>query len=227
MAKREKRYQNFTFLLYPDSAAKDWLDMLKSWHIPMYISLHNHDVILDKATGEIRPDKDHYHVMVMFDSLKSADCLDELIEAVHGVKPPLYEFLVRNKRSYARYLKHMDEDPNEKYPYYLDPDHKVIAIGGAESYEELCKGAAETRQAEINTVKDIQDFCEKREIDNVATFLRHCREVDHDEWIHAIRQNSYFWGMWFNALKNENPKHAKLSNVINKIREEKNNESDN
>lgn len=223
-----KRAQYYTFLLYEDSAVKDWLEILKSFHIPMYLSLHDKDVDIDKATGEITPKKAHWHVLVMFDSLKALDCLDEMIAMVNGVKPPPHEFIVQNKRSMARYLSHLDEDPYEKYPYHLSQDHEVLAIGGAEDYYALCKGAEETRREEMNTTKDIQDFCEKKEIDNVATFLRLCRATEHDEWIEAIKKNSYFWGMWFRAYQNEDYSNKdKVKKIISKSKGEKNNESDN
>lgn len=224
--KRDARYQNYTFLIYPESAPKDWLETLKGWHIPMYISLHSKDVLLDKETGEIRPDKDHYHILAMFDSLKAVDSLDELIEMVHGVRPPLYEFIVRSKRSYARYLSHMDEDPHEKHPYYLDPDHEVMAIGGAEDYHELCKGAEESKKAERNATKDIQDYCRKHKIRNVATFLHLCNRTDHDEWMDVIQKYPYYWGMWFNSYKNEMPEELKeVNKIIEKSKGDQNNES--
>lgn len=223
-----KRAQNFAWLIYPESAAKDYMEILENHHIPMYLSLHNKDEDVDKETGEVTPKKDHIHVLTMFDSLKGLDVLDELIGMVNGVKPPLYEYIVQNKRSYARYLDHMDENPKEKYPYYLDPEHKVIAIGGAESYDELCKGAEENKREEINAVKDIQDYCRKHKIRNVATFLHLCNRTDHDEWIDAIRKNAYFWGMWFNSYKNEVPEELKeVNKIIAKAKGEEEDESDN
>lgn len=202
---RDPRYQNYTWLIYPESAVPDYMEICKDYHIAMYLSLHNKDMLLNKETGKKEPEKDHIHVLTMFDSQKALDCLDELIAMVHGVKPPPHKFIVQSKRGLARYLSHMDEDPNEKYPYYLDPDHKIISIGGAEDYYELCKGAEETRRAEMETTKDIQDYCEKKAIRNVATFMRLCRATDHDEWIEAVKKNSYFWGMWFRSYKEERP----------------------
>lgn len=223
-----KRAQFFTFELYPESAPRDWLDILKDWHIPMYLSTHDKDVEIDKATGEVKPKKVHVHILVMFDSMKGIDCLDELIEAVNGVKPPLHKYIVANKRSMARYLAHMDEDPEEKYPYYLDSNHKVIEIGGIEPYNELCKGAAETKKAEMNATIDIQDFCEKKGISNVATFLRVCRATEHKEWIEIIQKYSYFWGMWFRSFHTEDPiQKGKAEKILRKaMKGEQYNESD-
>lgn len=229
MAKERKpRFQNYTWLIYPESAAKDYLQICKDFHVPMYLSEHNKDVMLDKATGEITPDKVHIHVVTMFSTLQGVDCLNDLIARVGGVKPPLYDFIVRDKRTIARYLSHMDEDPKEKYPYYLDPDHHVISIGGAEDYYELCRGAEETKRAELNMVVDIQDYCERREITNVATLLRILRDHENYEWIDALRKNSYFWAWWFRSYKDE--KETPLGPVSRKIeylRNQKNKEEKN
>lgn len=215
-----KRAQFFTFLLYIESAPKNWLQILKDWHIPMYISVHDKDEV-DHETGEIK--KAHIHILVLFDSMKGLDCLDELIEAVNGVKPPLHKYIVQNKRSMARYLAHMDEDPNEKYPYYLDPNHKVIEIGGIEPYNELCKGADEAKRAEMDATIDIQDYCEKMGISNVATFLRVCRATEHKEWIEIVQKYSYFWGMWFRAYYSEDPiQKSKAEKILEKAIGEKN-----
>lgn len=215
-----KRAQFFTFLIYIESAPKNWLQILKDWHIPMYISVHDKDEV-DHETGEVK--KAHIHILVLFDSMKGLDCLDEIIDEVKGVKPPLHKYIIQNKRSMARYLSHMDEDPNEKYPYFLDPTHKVIEIGGIEPYDDLCKGAEETKRAEIDATKDIQDYCERKGIKNVATLLRLCRAVDHDEWIDIIRRYSYFWGMWFRAFSTEEPMQKEIvEKIIEKAIGEKN-----
>lgn len=221
-----KRAQNFTWLLYPESAAKDYMETLKDYHVAMYLSLHNKDVNVDKDTGVITPEKDHIHVFTMFDGLKALDVLDELIAEVHGVKPPLQKYIVQSKRGMARYLEHMD-DP-DKYPYYLDPNHKVISICGAEDYYELCKGADETKRGERNATKDIQDYCRKHKIRNVATFLHLCNRTDHDEWMDVIQKYPYYWGMWFNAFRNEaHEELEEVNKIIARAKGEENDESDN
>lgn len=208
-----KRAQFFTFEIYEDSAPKNWQEILKDYHVAMYLSKHDKDEKVDEETGEITPKKKHWHILVMFDGLKGLDILDELIAMVKGVKPPLHKYIVQSKRGMARYLTHMD-DP-DKYPYYLDPEHKVIAIGGAEDYNELCKGAAETRQAETEMTKDIQDYCRKKKIRNLATFTHLCNHVGNDEWGYAMRQNSYYWNSWFSALRREDPRELeKVEEII-------------
>lgn len=216
-AERAKRFRDFTFEVYPESAPPDFLDTLRGFHVPMYFSLHDKDATVNRETGEITAKKLHGHVLAMHDSPKPIDCLDEVIEAVNGVKPPLREFIVRNKRSMARYLSHMDEDPEDpgKYPYYLDPEHRVIAIGGAEDYNALCRGVEETKREERNAVKDIQDYCERKGIRNMASFLRLVRATDHDNWLDEIRLRPYFWGAWFKAWTDETEEQAEaIANIL-------------
>ena len=47
----DQRSTTWTFLVYPDSAPNDWIDILKGLHVPFILSpLHDKD-IKDKTTG--------------------------------------------------------------------------------------------------------------------------------------------------------------------------------
>ena len=55
-----KKSRYWTFLIYPDSAPKNWYELLEELHLPTCVSpLHDRDVNPD---GEIK--KPHYHVMI-------------------------------------------------------------------------------------------------------------------------------------------------------------------
>ena len=63
----EKRTRNFATVVYPESAPENWMDILNDYHVPAFVSpLHEFDF---NATGETK--KAHYHVMVMYDNVKS------------------------------------------------------------------------------------------------------------------------------------------------------------
>lgn len=217
---RPPRYQNFTFLVYPDSAVEDWLEILRNYRVPMYVSpLHDRDV---DEHGEVK--KAHYHVMVMYDSLKPLDCLDELIETIHGVKPPTQDFVVKSKRAYARYLLHYD-DP-AKYPYYLDS--RVTALSGADDYDELIKSKSQQEFDELQTMQDMQDYCEKKQIYNFAAFTRLCRVTGNDEWFRCLRVNAYYFHAWFKSFNDPRTMQA-FETVDNILKNQggRENESDN
>ena len=75
------RTRNFATVLYPESAPADWFDVLTELHIPAFISpLHDIDV---NPTGEVK--KEHYHVIIMFDSVKTTEQAIEVFQKIGGV----------------------------------------------------------------------------------------------------------------------------------------------
>ena len=75
------RTRNFATIVYPDSAPEGWLNILADLCIPAFVSpLHD----LDKnPTGEDK--KPHYHVLFMFDSVKTYEQCLEVVEKIGGV----------------------------------------------------------------------------------------------------------------------------------------------
>lgn len=189
---RAPRYQYYTFLVYPESAPEDWIEKLRNFHIPMYLSQHD----MDNDMGHLGMKKEHWHIMAMFDSLKPLDCCDEMIEAVKGVKPPINDFVIKSKRAYARYLLHYD-DP-AKYPYYKD--HQVIELSGADPYEEVIKSKSQQDFEEMQTIQDIQDYMEKKGIYNFAAAQRLVRHTGNTEWFQCMKVNAYYFHAWFKSF---------------------------
>ena len=106
----DQRSTTWTFLVYPDSAPADWINLLKNLHVPFIISpLHDKD-IKDKTTGELK--KPHYHCIIRFRSKKSfSQIKTEVSDKINGPIPqPVVDFAMM-----VRYLIHMD-DP-DKYQY--------------------------------------------------------------------------------------------------------------
>lgn len=94
------RTRSYACVLYPESAPENWRDILSDFHIPCLISpLHDKDV---NPTGEKK--KAHYHVLLLFDSVKSETQAREIFEAFGGVGCEK----VNSVRGYARYLCHLD-----------------------------------------------------------------------------------------------------------------------
>ena len=92
------RTRNFATVVYPDSAPDNWQQILEEKFIPAIISpLHDSDV---NPTGE--PKKPHYHVLIMFDGVKTKDQAIDVFDAIHGVGCER----VNSIRGYARYLCH-------------------------------------------------------------------------------------------------------------------------
>lgn len=115
------RTRNYACVVYPDSEAlpENWKTIISEAKVPVFISpLHDKD---ENATGE--PKKPHYHILTMFDSVKTPEQAREFFDSFGGVGCEV----VKSLRSYARYLCHLDNP--EKAQYSIDD---VVPFGGAD-----------------------------------------------------------------------------------------------
>lgn len=113
------RTRNFATILYPESAATNWREVLSEQFIPTLISpLHDKDL---NPGGELK--KAHYHIIFMFDSVKTLDQAKEICDLINGVGCEK----VNSIRGYARYLCHLDNPEKVQYK-----QEDVIALCGAD-----------------------------------------------------------------------------------------------
>lgn len=118
------RTRNYATVVYPESAPEEWYRIIADSKIPVFISpLHDNDI---NADGE--PKKPHYHVLVMYDSVKTQEQAREYFAAFGGVGCEV----VNSLRGYARYLCHLDNP--EKHQYSIDD---VRAYGGADYIQAI------------------------------------------------------------------------------------------
>lgn len=102
-----KRTRNYATVVYPDSAPENWQELLADYYVPAFISpLHDLDI---NPFGE--PKKPHYHVMIMYDSVKTIEQAKEILSAIGGVGVEI----VNSVRGYARYLCHLDNPEKIQY----------------------------------------------------------------------------------------------------------------
>ena len=183
---KDKRFRNFCFLVYPESAPENWKDILDDMHIPMLISpLHDKDT---KPDGE--PKKPHHHIMLMFDGKKSYEQFCDIADQVGGVYPhaedlkapeQIYSFfylkqwVINDVGSYARYLCHLDNDDKVKY----NPED-VVSLGGVDYFDI------------ISIVSD-KYACISQMID----FIKDNGITDYIDVLTYAKDNNY---MWFRVL---------------------------
>lgn len=112
------RTRNWATVVYPDSVSMDWMNKLEDFHVPFCVSpLHDKDFT---DLGEFK--KPHFHVLLMFESVKTKDQAIEIFDTIPGVGCEK----VSSLRGYARYLCHLDDpdkasyDPNLVYSYRED-----------------------------------------------------------------------------------------------------------
>lgn len=167
----EKRYRNFCTEFYPDSMPENLFELLANLMIPIFVSpLHDKDI---NANGE--PKKPHYHVELMYNSLKTIDQVKADLDVVGGY---VGCFPVKDVRSYSRYLCHLD---NPEKAQYTTSD--VKAFGGADYFAKISSSAdkyvAIREMIEYIEANDILSF---REIFLYASKAR-------DDWFRALSDN--------------------------------------
>lgn len=161
-SQNDERSTTWTFIIYPESAPSNWVDILKELHVPFIVSpLHNKDV-KDKATGELK--KPHYHCIIRFRSKKSfVQIKTEICDKVNGPIPqPVADFAMM-----VRYLAHMD-DP-DKYQY----DKEDIQVYGNIDIKEYIYNK---REYQYEILKEILDFCEKFDIQEYSTIVNYAKD---------------------------------------------------
>lgn len=101
------RTRNYTTVVYPESAPENWLEILTQHMVPAFVSpLHDADT---NPTGELK--KPHYHVVIMFEGVKTLEQAREITVSIGGVGCEA----VKSMRGVARYLCHLDNPEKHQY----------------------------------------------------------------------------------------------------------------
>ena len=164
------RTRNYATIVYPESAPSNWQELLSEQFVPAFISpLHDLDL---NPTGESK--KAHYHVMIMFDGVKTMDQAKELIDTIGGVGCEI----VNSQRGYARYLCHMDNP--EKHQYSVDD---VRAFCGAD-YNSTIGLVTDKYKA----IGEMIDYCEENCILSYSELLKYSR-MNRFDWFRVLCDN--------------------------------------
>lgn len=170
MACGSGRTRNFATVVYPESAPTGWQDILIEQFVPAFISpLHNLDV---NPTGEVK--KEHYHVIIMFDNVKTNEQAKEIFDLIGGVGCER----VQSIRGYARYLCHLDNP--EKHQYRIED---VRSLCGAD-YTGIIGLATDKYKA----VGEMIDFCIENGIVSYSQLLIYARQERYD-WFRVLCDN--------------------------------------
>lgn len=164
------RTRNYACVVYPDSAAENWQEILSDQFIPAFISpLHDLDTNPD---GEIK--KPHWHVILTYDSPKTKEQAQEVFALISGVG---FE-VVQSLRGYARYLCHLDNP--EKHQY--NPED-VRALCGADYSDSI--GLPTDK---YKAISEIIDYCELNDIFSYSELIKYSRQERFD-WFRVLCDN--------------------------------------
>lgn len=120
--KKDTRARHWSFIVYPESAPENWIELLKSQMLAFAVSpLHDKDLCESPNSDGVRePKKPHYHVFMCFEGKKSYEQVKTITDSLQATIPQA----VVSAKGLIRYFVHKD-DPN-KYQY----DIKDIFVYG-------------------------------------------------------------------------------------------------
>lgn len=166
----ELRKRNYATILYEESVPNDFIEIITSWHVPALLSpYHDKD---KNPHGENK--KPHWHLMIMFDGLKTKEQAQNLFSLVNGVGCEVIESI----RGYARYLCHLDNP--EKHEYSTED---IIQFAGAD-YQTLCMLDTD----KVKLIAEMQAFCDENDIFSYAE-LSDYAAIYHYSWYRALQLN--------------------------------------
>lgn len=165
-----KRTRNFATVVYPESAPEDWQDILAGQFIPAFISpLHDKDI---NPGGE--PKKPHYHVMIMFEGVKTKEQAEAIFKLIGGVGCEV----VNSMRGYGRYLCHLDNPEKAQYK-----QEDVRCLSGAD-YIAVIGLVLDKYKA----ISEMIDFCQLNDIVSYSDLLEYCR-TERFDWFRVLCDN--------------------------------------
>lgn len=179
--------RNWTFVLYPESAPKDWREQLQKSGIMAAVSpLHDRDL---NPTGEAK--KAHHHVVLVYPGPTTYNAVEKFTKSLNATIPQVLEAV----KGMWRYFTHKDNPEKAQYD-----EADIFTVNGF-NITDLC----ELTRSELNELKlqicrlirqvdlieysDLVDFL----IDN-ELYAEYDVAVNHTLFFHTYitsRRNSY------------------------------------
>ena len=170
---KSKRSKNWVVVLYPESAPKKWRELIEECHIE-WIQSPLHDSDLD-ADGE--PKKAHYHILLMFGSLKSYEQVREIADLINCPSPQR----CHNVRAMVRYMAHLDNPDKAQY------DILHIEAHGGVDLEQILKPNSSER---YSLIRDMIDFVREQNITEYEDLMDYAAVNQYDDWFPLLCDNA-------------------------------------
>lgn len=167
------RTRNFATVIYLDSAPEDWYEKLVELKIPAFVSpYHDKD---KNPTGEDK--KPHFHVMIMFEGVKTQEQALEAFVQIGGVGLEV----VNSVRGYARYLCHLDNPEKEQYSI-----EEVRSLCGADYLSVI--GLAIDK---YTAIREMMEFVVNNAVYSYADLLDYCA-IHRQDWFRCLCDNGSY-----------------------------------
>ena len=184
MAENVKK-RNWTFVLYPESAPKDWIEQLKISGLMAAISpLHDKDV---NPTGEAK--KAHHHILLVYSGPTTYNAVAKFTASLNATIPQALESV----RGMYRYFSHKDNP--EKYRYN---EADITTVNGFNIADLVELTKSEVNEIKKNILKIIREVG-ITEYSGLVDFL-----VDNEAWAEydVAINNTFFFHTYITSKRN-------------------------
>ena len=175
LSKKLGRVRNWTIIVYPESAPKNWRDIIDSTHVTWVEGpIHDKDVNPDGTTKPA-----HWHVVLIFDGNKTM--LQVWDSIATKVNSPFPQAIEGNVGGMIRYLIHLD---NPEKHQYKEEDIKVHGAFDVQKY--LHGNSADKRKVLIEILKFIDD----NELKYFHQLQHYCIYHEKYDWLDVINYSN-------------------------------------
>lgn len=194
---KDERIRNWTFVIYPESAPKNWRDILDEQHIQWIESpLHDKDTNEDGT-----PKKPHWHILLMYDGKKSFEQIKEITDSLNSPIPQK----VASTKGLVRYMIHMDNPDKVQYN-----QADIIGHGGVD-LAELLKPTSSTR---YQLIGEMMDYVREKNIIEMEDLLYYARIERFDDWFPLLCDNSaYIMGSMIKSRRHKTEQSIRIVRV--------------
>lgn len=178
--------RNWAFILYPESAPENWLDILRETGLPCAISpLHDKDI---DPNNEHK--KAHYHIILSYAGPTSLSVVRNITDKLNAPLPQALEQI----RGYYRYFTHKDNA--DKYQY----DEKEIGtINGfnISNFIELSK-------SEVSQIKImLQNLIRENNIIEYSDLMDYLLDSQLTSEYDVASNHTYFFDKYISSKRNK------------------------
>ena len=176
----DNRGRNWTFIVYPESAPDNWIEVLRDLYCLTFCVSPLHDADTNEDGS---PKKPHYHVALSFEGNKSQAQIQDIANSVSGT----LVFPIQSMQGMIQYFIHKNNP--EKHQYNKDD---ITCYGGfeIEPYFAPSSSALERMACEIDQFIIDNGICEFDDLYQKARIIS-------KDWAYIIRnRNTQFYKAW-------------------------------
>lgn len=194
---KDKRSNKWAFLIYKESAPKDYLDVLDEIHVPFILSPW-HDKDVNRSTGEFK--KAHKHGALFFEALKSYTQVSELLQ--EKLNTPAHIEVVMSPKGMYDYFTHA-ENP-EKTLYNIDD----IEAGAGFNLDKFL--AEQSSDEFLNKVIDLIEDNDITEFEDLVYFARANDYI----LLNLVLNKTYFFSKFLDSRRHNPMRKTKQNNEV-------------